>query len=239
MTTFNLDDGIAFLANAGLNLFAVLDRETLPDSIKEVMEKTAVPLQSYNRLLLLGHGGTTLWHSMTTTDWEMANPIDHYSIKISQTFITKHLLNKQAVRLYPLTEFIIPLQQLGEHAGWCHSSPLGLGISPKFGVWYAYRTAYLINAPLPIITATRQASPCNSCERKPCLTACPAKALHPYNPINISACAAHRLRPHSSCVNQCLSRLACPIAPEHQYSIEQISYHYEDSLTTLRHYYPA
>jgi hypothetical protein len=50
----------------------------------------------------------------------------------------------------------------------------------------------------------------------------------------MNACADHRLQPDSSCAKTCLSRVACPIAPEHRYSDDQLAYHYSRSLETIR-----
>ena len=53
----NLSYGIEFLAQRGLNLYAVLDCASLPDEVVQVMRKQDIPVSEYSRLVLLGHGG--------------------------------------------------------------------------------------------------------------------------------------------------------------------------------------
>lgn len=228
--------GVAFLADAGLNLCAVFDCQALPTAVSESMIAAGVPLAAYRRLVVLGHGGKRLWAALQAWGMATADPVDSYSIAITRRFIRDDLHDPPVLWLYPQTEHTIPLQQLGMLAGWSQPSPLGLGISPEFGVWFAYRAAFLTTAVLPLRTEPQRPSPCASCRDKPCLPACPAGATHP-DQFNVAACAAHRLRPQSSCADRCLARLACPFFTEHRYTLPQIQYHYRDSLQTLRAWY--
>ena len=230
--------GIQFLAKAGLNLFASIPCQTLPEPINTLMQKAGVPLGEYNSLVMLGHGGKQLWESMSAEDWATPNPIDSYSQGKAEAFINTFLDGAKSLPLFP-NGFLIPLQQLGNYVGWSHASPLGLGISSEFGVWFAYRAAFLTTAVLPEIRTPLQPSPCVTCLDKPCLTSCPGKATQPPDiPFNVEACATHRLKPKSTCSDRCLARMACPIAPEHQYTLPQIQYHYGLSLETFKTYFP-
>ncbi len=231
-----LQQGIEQLAEAGLNLYAVLDCATLPKKIAAMMLETAVPLHNYSRLVMLGHGGRQLWEAMTADDWKIADPIDNYSIRIANLFAKQTLPSFNNLFLFPNQDYLIPLQQLGELAGWCHPSPLGLGISPQFGVWYAYRAAFLTSAPLPIASFPMETSPCTPCQMKPCISTCPAEAVVNIDQFNLTNCAEHRIAMKSTCADRCLARMACPIAPEHQYSLEQINYHYQHSLDSIKNY---
>lgn len=236
MENNGLFDGRTFLAAAGLNLFAVFACSTLPESVTEVMRETAVPLTTYSRLVLLGHGGKQLWQAMQPEDWETADPIDSYSIRLTQHFIKTTLDGTDSLLLYPNTPYLIPLQQLGELAGWCAPSPLGISISSEFGVWFAYRSAFLTNYPLPISNHLPDDSPCDSCVEKPCIAACPAGAVGEIGQFDLNTCAKHRLKAGSTCADRCLARMACPVAPQHKYTLPQIQYHYGHSLVTLQRY---
>ena len=77
--------------------------------------------------------------------------------------------------------------------------------------------------------------PCDTCEDKPCIAVCPAKALN-QGDLNLPACLDYRLESHSRCKSQCLSRIICPIAKEHRYSQEQINYHYAISMKMIEAY---
>ncbi|MDX1416311.1 MAG: hypothetical protein R3293_19085 [Candidatus Promineifilaceae bacterium] len=228
-----IEAGIEFLARGGLNLFAILDCLDLPEHVIEMMVNSGVSLAEYRRLVLVGHGGRRMWEELQRVGMETADPIDHYSISLTQQFIDNYLDAQPVFWLYPNRPYIIPLQQLGALGGWSYASPLGSGISPVFGVWFAYRAAFLTHAQLPIIIQDPKPSPCASCDDKPCIMTCPAKAVEQER-FDIHACVNHRLQANSTCADRCLARMACPYFPNHQYSLEQIQYHYSRSLTGLQ-----
>ncbi len=244
MNDQQLQNGISFLARAGLNLLAIFDCAGLPAKIKEALLAAGLPLAAYPRLVLTGHGGRRLWAALQEAGLQTADPVDHYSSTITRQFIHDYLGDPPIVWLYPDTPYLIPLQQLGQLAGWSTPSPLGQGINPTYGVWFAYRTAFLTTLELPPHTAAAppHSSPatrpsplalCAACPDKPCIHACPVGAAQPDH-FDIEACVQHRLRPHSPCADRCLARLACPFFPEHRYTLPQIQYHYGRSLETLR-----
>lgn len=236
MKQSNLTAGTIFLADAGLNLLAILDCATLPTAVSAPMLNSGVPLNAYRRLILLGHGGRRLWTALQEWGLKTADPVDHYSLTITRQFIRDYLGEPPVCWLYPQTEYIVPLQQLGAWAGWSYPSPLGQGIHPEFGVWFAYRAAFLTTAELPLRTEPKRPSPCASCADKPCITACPVGAVRP-DRFDVDGCARFRLRDDSPCADRCLARLACPFFPEHRYTLPQIQYHYRHSLGTLRDWY--
>ncbi len=232
--------GADFLAEAGLNLQAVFDCAALPEAVLQPMRESGVPVEEYGRLVLLGHGGRRLWNRLQTFGMKTANPVDHYSLAITRQYIERYLNNAPHLILYPLTNFLVPLTQLGELAGWSQPAPIGLGINPTYGVWFAYRVAFLVSdnrSPATDYRLPATDHPCASCADKPCITACPAHAVRPDpQQFDIFTCVRRRLESNSSCADRCLARLACPIAPEHRYSLAQIRYHYGQSLITIREY---
>lgn len=228
--------GVQFLAEAGLNLFAVLDCAALPAGVATTMTTAGIPLADYSRLVLTGHGGRRLWQKLNESDWQTTEPIDHYSIAVTQAYIDRYLDGAPALLIYP-AEYLLPLQQLGELAGLSHPSPLGIGINAEYGLWFAYRTAFLTNYQLPVNQSPVTQSPCSTCAGKPCIHTCPAGAVSDPGRFRIHPCATFRLSRDSTCADRCLARLACPIAPQHRYTLEQIQYHYRYSLTEVREYY--
>lgn len=232
----DLQAGVAFLAEAGLNLFAVLDCAALPASLQAALLANGVPLHDYPRLALLGHGGRQLWAALQKWGMETVDPVDHYTHSITQQFIRDYLHGADAYWLYPQTDHLVPLQQLGTLAGWSQPSPLGLGIHPTYGVWFAYRAAFLTTAVLPVRVDGERPSPCASCPDQPCIRTCPVGAAQ-RDRFDVEGCARHRLTLRSSCADRCLARLACPIAPAHRYTLPQVQYHYGHSLGTLRNWY--
>ena len=236
MKQINVTAGIKFLTDAGLNLLAILDCAVLPAAITTPMLNSGVPLSDYQRLVLLGHGGRRLWAALQEWGGQTADPVDDYSTQITRQFIHHYLNDPPIYWLYPDTPYLVPLQQLGTWAGWSYPSPLGQGIHPEFGVWFAYRAAFLTTAVLPLRVTPKRPSPCASCTEKPCITTCPVGAVQP-DRFDVDGCARYRLRTHSPCADRCLARLACPFFPEHHYTLPQIQYHYRHSLATLRDWY--
>lgn len=231
----SIDAGIQFLAEAGLNLFACLDCAALPEPLQKQMMDAGVPLLDYGRLVLTGHGGKQLWAQLQKADRHKSDPVDHYSINVTNQFIADFLDGADHLLLYPSHQYLIPLQQLGELAGWGRPSPLGQSIHPEFGVWFAHRTAFLTKSALPVMKGESGLRPCDTCTAKPCLTACPVGAVT-FDHFNITNCVDFRLQPNSICADRCLARMACPAAPQHRYPIEQIQYHYTQSLDMIRLY---
>jgi epoxyqueuosine reductase len=237
-----LKEGARFLAEGGLNLLAVFDCADLPSPAAQIMAghgvpaATVVPVAEYRRLVVVGHGGRRMWEALQEFGMETDDPVDDYSIALTRRFIQEYLDGASHLWLYPGTEYIVPLQQLGEAAGWSYPSPLGLGISPVFGVWFAYRTAFLIDADLPLVFEEATPSPCDSCAAKPCIQSCPVGAVQVRMRVSfdVEGCARHRLRRGSPCADRCLARMACPYFPEHRYTLPQMRYHYGRSLETLR-----
>ncbi len=237
MNIEQLRHGIDFLAEAGLNLYATFDCAALPAEIRQMFEEQAISLDAYSRLVLLGHGGKQMWQQLQLFGHHTNDPVDHYSQVMTQTFIDEYLGAPPTLMLYPLTSVMIPLQRLGTLAGWSHPSPLGLGINQKYGVWFAYRAAFLTDAPLPLTDNPTTASPCDSCYDKPCITACPAGAVQGINQFKLRECGTFTISSNSPCQDRCLSRMACPQAPQHNYTLEQIQYHYGLSFKTMKRYY--
>lgn len=131
MNKKRVEQGIDFLADAGLNLFAVLALSDLPETVHKALGPAIVESYTNGRLLLLGHGGRRLWEKLSKFGRQTADPVDYYSITISRTFIKTHCQNAPHQLLYPHDSLFLPLGQLGRLAGWCRPSPLGLGIHQK------------------------------------------------------------------------------------------------------------
>lgn len=205
----------------------------MPAQAQSIMQKSGVPLANYKRLVLFGHGGRRMWQALQEWGMKTADPVDYYSVTLTRQFIRDCLDDSPSYWLYPDTNHLVPLQQLGETSGWSYPSPLGSGISPIYGVWFAYRTAFLTNARIPPIQEDPKPSPCVTCVEKPCIQTCPVEAVQEERFI-IDSCVNHRLQPESPCADRCLSRMACPYFPDHQYSLEQIQYHYNQSLKSLK-----
>ena len=135
------------LKQAGLNLCAGFSLNTLPQAVLDALpENTA---SEYQSLLLVGTKGGAFWRYIQSTETIVNHPFDTVSRKLTQDLFQKHYPGAAMLCLYPGSDFIIPLQQLGHHVGWGRASILGLDIHPQYGTWFAYRTVLLVSQLLP------------------------------------------------------------------------------------------
>ncbi len=231
-----LHPGISRLASLGLNLFASFPYALLPSEQRSSLKECYPEANGNTHIIIIGHGGTHLWNQIRHELNSSPDPIDTYSRKSLSRFCQQLLGHGQYRILYPGEENP-PLQQLGQIAGWHNPSPLGIGINSEWGLWYAYRAMAVTEHPLPTISSPLQASPCDSCNGDFCVLACPAEAVNRKSGLNLKRCADFRLRRRSPCADSCPARMACPVQAKHRYSSEQLRYHYQNSLETLRSFY--
>lgn len=106
------------------------------------------------------------------------------------------------------------------------SSPLGILIHPDHGLWHALRGAFLIEAELGLPPPDGRPSPCLSCERKPCLKACPVDAFkgEAYDVVSCRSYLA-TLSGQPCMIQGCAARRACPVGREHSYAGSQTQHH--------------
>ncbi len=233
----------ANLHAAGLNLCSVFSARKLSDSL----QKIKLPSNCQN-LLLIGNAGSTIWDRMPAEYFARDHPIDEYSKACVTQALAEQIPLSCWQLLYPLEpDLRMPLQDLGVLAGWHNPSPLGIGISHRYGLWFAYRALVALDAEIiEAFSADNSAvngadelladleSPCVNCIDAPCLSVCPANALAKVQPPNLNACVKYRCAEQSSCASTCVARQACPVAREYQYSDAQIKYFYDRSLVSLK-----
>ena len=213
----------------GLNLHAVFNLSELPANL--IAEQSS----HFSQLLLFAHGGKQLWSSLNTSGFQSENPVDDFSVQVVKSYFKKQLPDTQYKFVYPGNSSI-SLIALGNLAGWHFESPFKVGINNVWGSWFAYRVAILANTHYQTTPKADYSSPCITCAAKPCKSACPANALEQDDFI-FDKCVKYRKGAESRCKRTCLSRVTCPIASNHQYTDEQLHYHYSVSLKTIQKYY--
>lgn len=119
-----------------------------------------------------------------------------------------------------------PFQAWAKRCDDVHSSPLGILIHPRYGLWHAYRAALVFPDRIDLPDVPRTESPCTSCIDKPCLTGCPVGAFT-QDGYDVEACAAHiRSSEGTHCMTGgCLARRACPVGTGYAYLPEQAQFH--------------
>lgn len=226
------------LAEQGLNLYAVFELSQLPDSIIDDLKQSDTDLDKYSRLVLLGNGGQRFWDELEKVQIDVLHPVDTFSLRLTEAFIkTVSAADDSSLIVYPQSDVMVPLQQLGNLAGWGTPSPIGNSISPEFGLWFAFRAAFLTSVELTPTKNEQRPSPCLTCVDKPCQTACPAGAVQASSfTFKLQNCITHRLSVGSSCAATCLARMACPVGVEHRYPPQAVRYLYSTSLQSIHNW---
>lgn len=220
------------LEQSGLNLFALLERRCVDDR--------AIPAH-FKSIALVGNYGRRLWDQLPDIA-QHEHPIDDYSRTEVERVLTEKLGTTGWTILFPgRSRGAVPgLQTLGEAAGWHYPSPLGNGIHPLHGLWFAYRAVVAFDFAFPesrlseVMSGANAASPCLSCVDQPCIGTCPASALVIDRLPNLHACAGFRSSEQSPCAERCLARESCPVGTQSRYADEQIRYFYRQSLDSLQ-----
>jgi epoxyqueuosine reductase QueG len=127
--------------------------------------------------------------------------------------------------VFPFDRPALPFLTWARRGGAGHVSPLGLNIHPDYGLWHAYRGAFLFPVAFDIPTPN-SASPCDTCLGKPCLSACPVTAFSAGR-YDTEVCASYLDTPAGiDCMSGgCLARRACPVAPHFVYPPAQAAFH--------------
>jgi hypothetical protein len=234
LATLSEASDFAALDAHGLNLQAVFDLGALPPGIADDLHAFD-PEGSFRQLILIGHGGRVLWDAIRAAGFESPNPVDDFSVAMVRAWFDVHCAGHAFRLVYP-GDGRVPLQALGRLAGWHHDSPLALGITARWGTWFAYRVALLADTALPQTPAWTEPSPCATCAEKPCIAHCPGNALAS-GVFTLERCVRQRTLPESDCRASCSARLACPVGAEYRYDAEQMRHHYLASLRALQKVY--
>lgn len=214
----NLNDCLQKLASEGLNIFGSCLVANLPPEIQNDLTKAGIPIADFKSLSILAHGGRTLWTRIPQPANAEQHPINNHTLRLLENFGAPPLI------LFPNEKWLIPLQRLGRFLNLARPSLLGLDLNSEYGPWFAYRAVFLTKIALPETQKKEWDSPCNTCEDKPCIAACPSGATAEV-PFGLNLCATYRLNENSECLSRCLARMACPYKSEHRYAEEQMNYH--------------
>lgn len=119
-----------------------------------------------------------------------------------------------------------PFLTWARRGGAGHVSPLGLNIHPSYGLWHAYRAALLFPVAFDLPVQQPGPHPCEACDARPCLTACPASAFDGTH-YDVPACFAHiASAAGTDCMTRgCLARHACPVGQGFAYAPAQAQFH--------------
>ncbi len=218
----------------------------LPIDVQQTVQQTTTVDCRNQFINMFANAGATFWTKLQSSEYkDKANPIDDFSQALALQLIKTSDEADLCSVLYPSTQ-LVPLMQLGNLVGWSSPSPLGLGLHPSYGPWFAYRAVIVSPNPLHTeLTAVIEApanvslgSACINCDA-PCVTACPGHAVSKLDNFNIESCAGYRLQTDSTCTDTCHARYACPVGRQYQYSEAQTAHHMKRSLVSLANWFRA
>lgn len=189
----------------------------------------AGPMLSDNRtarsLVLLGNIGGSIWPAFSA--WRGTyvgdDPLDTWS----KSVITPIAEELSATVFFPSDQPYMPFQQWAVRAEGLTASPLGILIHPIYGTWHGYRAALTFADPIAPELRSESSAPCESCESKPCLSACPVGAIS-VSGFDVMACRAHLTTEEgqAGCMAAgCLARNSCPVGASYRYGDEQLRFH--------------
>ncbi len=160
-------------------------------------------------VLLVGHGGAGFWphfQAWRSDHRNVADPLDTWSRSVIDDIATR----VGARACYPNDRPYLPFQNWAMRAEGLKPSPLGILMHPRFGLWHAYRGALLFEHNVRIGERPEPHHPCEACEEKPCLAACPVGAFGAGG-YAVDPCRRHVRADGVTCREQgCIARNACP-----------------------------
>ncbi len=176
-------------------------------------------------VVMVGNAGPAMWHSFAAARRTGADPMNLW---------TRRVLGAVAEQFGCAVVFPFegppwwPFQRWAMRAEAVFVSPVGMLIHPLYGLWHAYRGAFVFREPVAGLPQREDvASPCETCDGKPCLSTCPVDAFAAGS-YDVPACTRHlRSSEGSDCMNSgCLARHACPVGRQ-RYHDGQARFHME------------
>ena len=179
---------------------------------------------SAKTLIMIGNTGSALWASAGEYLRHSArrHPLDDWT----RSHLDGLADNVSANVIYPFDgPPFAPFQRWAMRCDAVAPSPIGPLIHPDYGLWHAYRAAFVFDTQIVLPEKEDAASPCDTCLDKPCINTCPVGALG-LRRYDVPVCSAHLATPGNRCMERsCLARMACPVGREYIYNIEMGRFH--------------
>ncbi len=178
-------------------------------------------LEGIATVLLLGNAGPAMWEAFSPHIDGERHPLDRWTRSVVEPIAQEF----GARAVYPFDREVPPFQRWALRAEPVHASPLGILIHPEYGLWHAYRAALLFAARIELPPRSGAPHPCETCDGKPCLSACPVGAFTG-SAYDVPACATHLASDQATCGTLgCHARSACPVGTGWRYPPAQVQFH--------------
>ena len=175
-------------------------------------------------VILLGPDGARFWPRLTAAaEWAdgAPDPVDRWSTRVVGALAAE--LGGTAI--FPFgADPALPFVSWALRSGQAFISPAHLLVHAEAGLWVSYRGALALPGAIDSPKAT--ASPCDTCRDRPCLAACPPRALSAAA-YDLPACHAFLDNGAGSvCMEAgCAVRRACPVSGAHGRDRAQSAHH--------------
>ena len=173
-------------------------------------------------VLMLGPGPGFWPHLTAQVEWDgKPDPVERWSRRV----IGHLACDLGAKALFPFGgPPSHPFHQWALRTGAVWDSPVRLLVHGQQGLMVSFRGALAMRQALDLPAAP--ASPCDTCTTKPCLTACPPRALTGAG-YDVPACHAYlETVPGQDCLSRgCAARRACPVSQRYDRMPEQSAWH--------------
>lgn len=176
-------------------------------------------------VIVVGNVGGAMWAPFRAAEDPGPHPLDRWTRATLQPIAA----DLGADYVHPSDEPFPPFQRWAQRADDVWPSPIGLLVHPVYGLWHAYRGAFLFATEVSGLPSVgERANPCVSCVDQPCRTTCPVDAFTADGYDSV-ACAGHvRSGEQPVCLDDgCAARRACPIGVEFRYGPDQMRFHME------------
>lgn len=181
--------------------------------------------QALRSLVLVGYVGATHWPHFEQFRALHRGPdlLDRWTKQVIEPMAEAF----SCAALYPFEKPWWPFQRWISQSEGLSTSPLGILIHPQFGLWHGYRAALGFDTLIQMPAPRNQAHPCDNCEGRPCLTACPAGALDT-GQFEVGPCRRYLagIGKMEGCMGKgCASRNACPVGQQYRFNDAQLQFH--------------
>ncbi len=174
--------------------------------------------------LLLGPAEPGFWANFTASGEYAdgaADPLDRWSQRVIGNWASE--LGATALLPFggpPWQPFV----RWAQESGRAHVSPVGLLVHDAAGLMISYRGGLALTAKIAL--PGPPASPCASCDSRPCLRACPVLALSPEG-YDVPACTSFLdTSAGLDCYDRgCAVRRSCPVSQSYGRSGAQSGFH--------------
>jgi hypothetical protein len=172
-------------------------------------------------VLIIGNAGPAMWRKFSHI--EGTGALDDWTRRILDPIAA--MFGAQAIYPFDGPPYA-PFLTWAEKAERVYASPIGMTIHGEYGLWHAYRGAFVFAENLDVPPRVGSTSPCLNCADQPCMSACPVDAFVPTR-YDVESCAAHLREPvGADCMAQgCRARRACPVGQNFRYTSAQAGFH--------------